>query len=69
MVTSGSGMGKSTFVRQLLLEWGRMGKRVGMAMLEEAVEETVQDLMGLTQRQAPPVCRPEGSNPEGWTIR
>lgn len=47
MVTSGSGMGKSTFVRQLLLEWGRGGKRVGMAMLEEAVEETVQDLMGL----------------------
>ncbi|QVV96865.1 primase/helicase protein [Kosakonia phage Kc166A] len=47
MVTSGSGMGKSTFVRQLLLEWGRQGKRVGMAMLEEAVEETVQDLIGL----------------------
>ncbi|WJJ60230.1 primase/helicase protein [Salmonella phage ST-29] len=47
MVTSGSGMGKSTFVRQLLLEWGRGGKRVGMAMLEEAVEETVQDLIGL----------------------
>ena len=47
MVTSGSGMGKSTFVRQLLLEWGRNGKRVGMAMLEEAVEETVQDLIGL----------------------
>lgn len=47
MVTSGSGMGKSTFVRQLLLEWGRKGKRVGMAMLEEAVEETVQDLIGL----------------------
>lgn len=47
MVTSGSGMGKSTFVRQLLLEWGRGGKRVGMAMLEESVEETVQDLMGL----------------------
>lgn len=47
MVTSGSGMGKSTFVRQLLLEWGRGGKRVGMAMLEEAVEETIQDMMGL----------------------
>lgn len=47
MVTSGSGMGKSTFVRQLLLEWGRKGKRVGMAMLEEAVEETIQDLIGL----------------------
>lgn len=48
MVTSGSGMGKSTFVRQQALEWGRtQGKKVGMAMLEEAVEETVEDLMGL----------------------
>lgn len=47
MVTSGSGMGKSTFVRQQMLMWGREGNRVGMAMLEEAVEETIQDLMGL----------------------
>ena len=38
MVTSGSGMGKSTFVRQQALAWGkRMGKRVGLAMLEESV--------------------------------
>lgn len=47
MVTSGSGMGKSTFVRQQMLQWGRGGRKVGLAMLEEAVEETVQDLMGL----------------------
>ncbi|ATS93681.1 DNA primase/helicase [Pectobacterium phage DU_PP_II] len=48
MVTSGSGMGKSTFVRQQALFWGKtLGKRVGMAMLEEAVEETIEDLMGL----------------------
>lgn len=48
MVTSGSGMGKSTFVRQQALAWGvQQGKKVGMAMLEESVEETVEDLMGL----------------------
>lgn len=48
MVTSGSGMGKSTFVRQQALNWGKtMGKRVGLAMLEESVEETAEDLIGL----------------------
>ncbi|AWD92499.1 DNA primase/helicase [Pectobacterium phage Jarilo] len=48
MVTSGSGMGKSTFVRQQALKWGKeAGLRVGLAMLEEAVEETIEDLMGL----------------------
>lgn len=48
MVTSGSGMGKSTFVRQQALAWGnKHGKRVGMAMLEESAEETVEDILGL----------------------
>ncbi|WMX18726.1 DNA primase/helicase [Yersinia phage vB_YpEc11] len=47
MVTSGSGMGKSTFVRQQILHWGKDGHKVGIAMLEESVEETIQDLMGL----------------------
>ncbi|QPN96447.1 DNA primase/helicase [Klebsiella phage Kpn-11mx] len=51
MVTSGSGMGKSTFVRQQALSWGkRMGKRVGLAMLEESVEDTIQDMMGLNNK-------------------
>lgn len=51
MVTSGSGMGKSTFVRQQALQWGKaMGKRVGLAMLEESVEETAEDLIGLNNR-------------------
>ena len=51
MVTSGSGMGKSTFVRQQALGWGMaMGKKVGLAMLEESVEETVEDIMGLHNR-------------------
>ncbi|QOV06342.1 hypothetical protein [Escherichia phage JB01] len=51
MVTSGSGMGKSTFVRQQALQWGtEMGKKVGLAMLEESVEETAEDLIGLHNR-------------------
>lgn len=51
MVTSGSGMGKSTFVRQQALQWGKaMGKKVGLAMLEESVEETAEDLIGLNNR-------------------
>lgn len=51
MVTSGSGMGKSTFVRQQALQWGTaMGKKVGLAMLEESVEETTEDLIGLHNR-------------------
>lgn len=51
MVTSGSGMGKSTFVRQQALQWGTaMSKKVGLAMLEESVEETAEDLIGLHNR-------------------
>ncbi|AZV02354.1 DNA primase/helicase [Pectobacterium phage Q19] len=50
MVTSGSGMGKSTFVRQQALAWGKTGLKIGLAMLEEAVEETVEDLMGLNNK-------------------
>lgn len=51
MVTSGSGMGKSTFVRQQALQWGTaIGKKVGLAMLEESVEETAEDLIGLHNR-------------------
>lgn len=48
MVTSGSGMGKSTFVRQQALSFGReQGLKVGMAMLEESVDDTVEDMLGL----------------------
>lgn len=51
MVTSGSGMGKSTFVRQQVLHFTKnLQKRVGVAMLEEAVEETLIDLVGLNRR-------------------
>ncbi|WP_218190834.1 toprim domain-containing protein [Pseudomonas sp. SID14000] len=48
MVTSGSGSGKSTFVRQNTYNWfHRLGIPTGVAMLEEAVEETIQDIVGL----------------------
>ena len=48
MVTSGSGMGKSTFVRQQALSLVRdQDLKVGMAMLEESVEETMEDLTGI----------------------
>lgn len=48
MITSGSGMGKSTFVRQQVLAWGTVSNlKVGIAALEEAVEETIIDLIGL----------------------
>lgn len=48
LVTSGSGSGKSTFVRQNTHNLFRnAGIPVGVAMLEESVEETVQDIVGL----------------------
>lgn len=50
LVTSGSGSGKSTFVRQNALEWTRQGRHIGLCMIEEAVEETVLDLMGLNEK-------------------
>lgn len=51
MITSGSGMGKSTFARQLFLDWAKNhGKKVGVAALEEAIEETILDMMGLAHK-------------------
>lgn len=48
MLTSGSGMGKSSLARQWAYQWGHsMGFQVGLAMIEEAVEETCLDIMGL----------------------
>ncbi len=48
MLTSGSGMGKSTYARLCAYHWGKiLGHKVGNAFLEEAVEETCLDLMGL----------------------
>lgn len=48
LVTSGSGSGKSTYVRQNTHNWfHNLGIPVGVAMLEEAVEETVLDILGI----------------------
>lgn len=47
-ITSGSGMGKSSFVREIAYDIGhRLKHRVGMAFLEESVEETLTDITGL----------------------
>ncbi|CAH7774584.1 DNA primase/helicase [Escherichia phage vB_Eco_Bam] len=51
MVTSGSGMGKSTFCRQWMEYIGTtIGVPVGLCALEEAVEETILDIMGIHNR-------------------
>lgn len=48
MLTSGSGSGKSTYARQNVYNWYKDNKiPVGVAMLEEAVEETVVDILGI----------------------
>lgn len=48
MLTSGSGMGKSSFARELAYGWGVLsGLKIGMAFIEESVEETCLDLVGL----------------------
>ena len=52
MLTSGSGMGKSSLARQWAYQWGHeQGYKVGLAMIEEAVEETCLDVMGLHERK------------------
>lgn len=62
LVTSGSGSGKSTFVRQNVHNWfAKSGVPVGVAMLEEAVEETVQDIVGLHMGKR------VRQNPEGYS--
>lgn len=47
VITSGSGMGKTTFVREVAYALHRGGKRVGMIMLEESNKRTLQGLVGL----------------------
>lgn len=48
MLTSGSGMGKSSFARELAYGLGHQsGLKTGLAFIEESVEETCLDIMGL----------------------
>ena len=45
--TSGSGMGKSTIIRQVISNLMQQGEACGLIMLEESTEETKADLMSL----------------------
>ncbi len=45
--TSGSGMGKSTIMRQIVSDLMKQGENCGLIMLEESTEETKADLMSL----------------------
>ena len=47
MHTSGSGMGKSTVIRELILADIQAGENVGVLMLEESTQDTKHDLMSL----------------------
>lgn len=47
VITSGSGMGKTTFVREVAYALHRDGRKVGMIMLEESNKRTIQGLVGI----------------------
>lgn len=47
MYTSGTGMGKSTILREIAYHHLQQGRTVGMLMLEESVDETRHDMMSL----------------------
>ena len=46
-VCAGSGVGKSTFVREIFYNLHRAGQNCGMIMLEETTKRTVQGLVGM----------------------
>jgi twinkle protein len=47
VITSGSGMGKTTFVREIAYSLHQAGKKVGLLMLEESNKRTLRGLVGL----------------------
>lgn len=47
VITSGSGMGKTTFVREIAYDLHMSGKNVGLLMLEESNKRTLRGLVGL----------------------
>jgi len=53
VVTSGTGIGKSSVCRELVSHLVRQGQQVGLLMLEESVKRTARNLMGL-HLNAPP---------------
>jgi twinkle protein len=50
-VTAGSGIGKTTFVREIAYSLLNMGETVGMLMLEESTQKTAFTLMGLAMNR------------------
>jgi twinkle protein len=46
-IAAGSGVGKSTFVREIAYHVHQSGFQIGMLMLEESVKRTAQGLVGL----------------------
>ena len=46
-VCAGSGVGKSTFVREIFYHLHQQGEQVGMVMLEETVKRTLQGFVGV----------------------
>lgn len=47
VVTSGTGIGKSSVCREMVAHLVRAGKKVGLMMLEESVKRTARNLMGI----------------------
>lgn len=47
VVTAGSGLGKSTFIREVAYKLHQDGHKVGMLMLEESTKRTLRGLMGI----------------------
>jgi twinkle protein len=47
VLTSGTGIGKSSVCRELICHLIRAGKKVGLLMLEESVKRTSRNLMGI----------------------
>lgn len=47
VVTAGSGLGKSTFIREVAYKLHQDGHKVGMLMLEESTKRTLRGLLGI----------------------
>lgn len=47
VLTSGTGIGKSSVCREMICHLIRSGKKVGLLMLEESVKRTARNLMGI----------------------
>ena len=55
-IAAGSGVGKSTFVRELMYHVQQSGFPIGMMMLEESTKRTAQGLVGLHMNKNITVC-------------